>query len=223
MPMKTVVAVYTTNALVENFKELFADIVPDCRLINIVDDSLSEDVAKAGQITGSVARRMLDYYRAAEEAGADIILNTCPSVEHVADIGRRIAKVPIIKIDDAMTAQAVEMGETIGIIATSPIMLSPAVRLTRRQADKADRDVKIITCLATNAFQAMLAGRPDEHDAIILKAAKAIAGQVDIIMLAEGSLAGLADTLTAETGKPVLASPRLAVEAARDMLKGALK
>lgn len=221
--MKTVVAVYTTHILVENIKQLFADIVPDCRLINIIDDSLIDDVANAGQITGSVARRMLDYYRAAEEAGADIILNTCPSVDHVADIGRRIAKVPIIKIDDAMTAQAVEMGETIGIIATSPVMLSPTVRLTRRQAEKADKDVKIIKSFASNAFQAMLAGRPDEHDALILRAAKAIAGQVDVIVLAEGPMAKLVDTLAAETGKPVLASPRLAVEAVRDMLKGALK
>lgn len=221
--MKTVAAVYTTHVLVENIKELFADIVPDCRLINIIDDSLIADVASAGQITGSVARRMLNYYRAAEEAGADIILNTCPSVDQVADIGRRIAKVPIIKIDEAMTAQAVEMGETIGIIATLPVMLGPAVRLTRRQAEKAEKDVTIIKSIASNAFQAMLAGRPDEHDAIILKAAKAIAAQVDVLVLAEGPMARLGETLAAETGRPVLASPRLAVEAVRDMLKGALK
>ncbi len=220
--MKTVAAVYTNHVLVENIKELFADIVPGCRLINIIDDSLIYDIAKAGQITGSVARRMLDYYRAAEEAGADIILNTCPSVGEVADIGRRIAKVPIIKMDDPMTAQAVEMGETIGIIATSPVMLGPTERLTRRQAEKADKDVKIIKSFASNACRAILAGRPDEHDAIIL-AAKAIAEQVDVIVLAEVPMARLVDTLAAETGKPVLASPRLAIEAVRDMLKGALE
>lgn len=221
--MKTVVAVYTNQTLVESIEELFAAIVPECRLINIIDDSLIYDVAKSGQITGSVARRLLDYYRAAEEAGADIIFNTCPSVDQVADIGRRIAKVPIIKIDDAMTAQAVEIGETIGIIATSPVMLGPTVRLTRKQAEKVGKDVKIIKSFASDAYQAILAGRLGEHDAIILKAAKSIAGQVDVIVLAEGAMARLADTLAAETGKPVLASPRLAVEAVRDMLKGALE
>ncbi len=221
--MKTVVAVYTTHDFVENIKILFAEIVPDCRLINIVDDSLIADIAGAGQITGSVARRMLDYFRAAEEAGADIILSTCPSVDYVADIGRRIAKVPIIKIGDAMTARAVESGETIGIIATSPVTLGPTAWLTQTQAEKADKDVKIIKSLAGNAWQAMLAGRRDEHDAIIRREAKAIAGQVDVIVLAEGSLARLGDTLAAETGRPVLAGPRPAVEAVRDMLKGALK
>jgi Asp/Glu/hydantoin racemase len=221
--MKTVAAVYTSTILVEKIKELFVDIIPDCRLINIIDDSLIVDVANAGQITGSVARRTLDYYRAAEEAGADIILNTCPSVDQVADIGRRIAKVPIIEINDAMISRAVEMGKTIGIIATLPVTLNTTVRLAFRQAEKIDKDVTIIKSLANNAFQTMLADRPHEYDAMVLKTAKEIAAQIDTIVLAEGAMARLADTLAAETGKPVLASPRLAVEAVRDMLDVALK
>lgn len=221
--MKTVVAIYTALALVEETKKLFAEIVPDCRLINLVDDSLIPDVMNAGQVTGSVARRLLDYYRAAEEAGADIILNTCSSVGEVADMGRRVAGVPIIKIDDAMTAQAVEMGKTIGVIATVATTLGPTVRLVRSQAQKIDKDIKIVEGLAGSAFQALLAGRPDEHDAILLETAKDLATQVDVIVLAQGSMARMQAKLAAETGKPVLASPRMAVEAVRDMLKGAMQ
>lgn len=221
--MKTVVAIYTALALVEDTKKLFAEIIPDCRLINLVDDSLIPDVMNAGQVTGSVARRLLDYYRAAEEAGADIILNTCSSVGEVADIGRRVASVPIIKIDDAMTAQAVELGKTIGVIATVATTLGPTVRLVRTQAQKLDKDIKIVEGLAGSAFQALLAGRPEEHDAILLQTAKDLAAQVDVIVLAQGSMARMQAKLAAETGKPVLASPRLAVEAVRDMLKGAMQ
>ncbi len=221
--MKTVVAIYTALALVEDTKKLFAEIIPDCRLINLVDDSLIPDVMNAGQVTGSVARRLLDYYRAAEEAGADIILNTCSSVGEVADIGRRVASVPIIKIDDAMTAQAVELGKTIGVIATVATTLGPTVRLVRTQAQKLDKDIKIVEGLAGSAFQALLAGRPEEHDAILLQTAKDLAAQVDVIVLAQGSMARMQAKLAAETGKPVLASPRLAVEALRDMLKGAMQ
>jgi Asp/Glu/hydantoin racemase len=221
--MKTVVAIYTALALVEDTKKLFAEIVPDCRLINIVDDSLIPDVMNAGQVTGSVARRLLDYYRDAEEAGADLILNTCSSVGEVADMGRRVAGVPIIKIDDAMTAKAVEMGKTVGVIATVATTLGPTVRLVRSQAEKIDKEIKIVEGLAGSAFQALLAGRPEEHDAILLQTAKDLAAQVDVIVLAQGSMARMEAKLAAETGKPVLASPRLAVEAVRDVLKGAMQ
>lgn len=221
--MKTVVAIYTALALVEDTKKLFTEIIPDCRLINIVDDSLIPDVMNAGQVTGSIARRLLDYYRAAEEAGADVILNTCSSVGEVADMGRRVAGVPIIKIDDAMTAQAVEMGKTIGVIATVATTLGPTVRLIRSQAQKIDKNIKIVEGLASSALQALLAGRPEEHDAVLLQTAKDLAGKVDVIVLAQGSMARMQAKLAAETGKPVLASPRLAVEAVRDMLKGAMQ
>ena len=47
-------------------KDLFAELLPGVRLINIVDDSLLADVMRAGQIPPAVASRMADYVVAAE-------------------------------------------------------------------------------------------------------------------------------------------------------------
>lgn len=54
-------------------------------------------------------------------------------------------------------------------------------------------------------------GRRDEHDALVTQAALALAARVDRLVLAQASLAHLAQPLAQplaqKTGKPVLASP----------------
>jgi Asp/Glu/hydantoin racemase len=221
--VKTVVAIYTAMAigLMNDVKQMVAAEIPDYRLINIADDSLIADVIKAGKVTPAVTRRLLDYYRAAEEAGADIILNTCSSIGEVVDSARKCAHVPIVKIDDAMTLKAVNMGSRVGVIATLTTTLGPTVRLVQSKAAEIDKDIKVVEGLAEGAFQALMGGNPDEHDALILSTAKTIADKVDVIVLAQGSMARMQEKLQQETGKPVLSSPLLAVQLVREMLKEA--
>ena len=223
--MKTVVAVYTAMAigLMNDIKQLVAEEIPDCRLINIADDCLIQDVIKAGGPTVGVTRRLLAYYHAAEDAGADVILNTCSSIGEVADIGKKCAKVPLVKIDDAMARKGVQMGDRVGVIATLPTTLGPTVRLVQRKADEIGKKVAVVEGLAKGAFEALMAGKAEEHDALILQTAKDIAGQVDVIVLAQGSMAKMQEKLAQATGKPVLSSPKLGVQEVRDILKGAAK
>ena len=221
--MKTVVAIYTAMAvgLMADIKQMVAEEIPDCRLINIADDSLIQDVIKAGGPTINVTRRLLDYYRAAEDAGADVILNTCSSIGEIAEMGRKSAKVPLVKIDDAMALKAVNMGSRVGVIATLPTTLGPTVRLVQSQAKKIDKSVTVVEGLAVGAFEALMSGDAEKHDALILQTAKDIADKVDVIVLAQGSMAKMQDKLAQATGKPVLSSPRLGVQEVRDILKGA--
>ena len=223
--MKTVVAVYTAMAigLMNDIKQLVAEEIPDCRLINIADDCLIQDVIKAGGPTVGVTRRLLAYYQAAEDAGADVILNTCSSIGEVADIGKKCAKVPLVKIDDAMALKGVQMGDRVGVIATLPTTLGPTVRLVQRKADEIGKKVAVVEGLAKGAFEALMSGKAEEHDALILQTAKDIASQVDVIVLAQGSMAKMQEKLAEATGKPVLSSPRLGVQEVRDILKGAAK
>ena len=78
--MKIVVAVHTAMPMVEPTKELFAEHLPEVRLINIVDDSLIQDVIKANEVTPAVEKRLYKYYESSMDAGADVIFNTCSSV-----------------------------------------------------------------------------------------------------------------------------------------------
>ena len=66
-----------------------------------------------------------------------------------------------------------------------------------------------------------MSGDAEKHDALILQTAKDIADKVDVIVLAQGSMAKMQDKLAQATGKQVLSSPRLGVQEVRDILKEA--
>jgi aspartate/glutamate racemase len=219
--MKTVVAIYTGQGLADPLKEVFKELLPDVRLVNIIDDSLIGDVVKAGHVPPAVARRLIQYYHNGEEIGADVILNTCSSVGEVADAARSLIGVPIVKIDEKMAAQAAARYERIAVLATLPSTLEPTMRLIRKHAEAAGRQVTLVNGLAAGAFDALVNGRPEEHDRILLETAQRTAGAADVIVLAQGSMARMEKALAQATGKPVLSSPRLGVEQVKAVLEGA--
>lgn len=216
---KTVVAVYTGQGLADPLKAVFQEVLPDVRLVNIIDDSLIGDVVRAGHIPPSVARRLVNYYHSGEEIGADVILNTCSSVGEVADDAQRLIGVPIVKIDDAMAAKAVEGYGRIAVLATLPSTLEPTMRLIRKHAEKAGRDVTLVNGLAAGAFDALVSGKPEEHDRILLETARRVADEADVLVLAQGSMARMEKALAEAVGKPVLSSPRLGVLRVKELLE----
>src|SRR3954462_15866853 len=104
--MKTVFAIHTGPVLVDVFKKLFPELLPDIRLVNIVDDGLLNDVRAAGRLTPSGTRRIVGYGMLAEASGADAILNGCSSVDEAADVLARTVGIPVVKIDGRMAIEA---------------------------------------------------------------------------------------------------------------------
>ncbi|WNQ13606.1 aspartate/glutamate racemase family protein [Paenibacillus aurantius] len=216
--MRTVVAIYTGQGLADPLKAVFQEVLPGVRLVNIIDDSLIGDINKAGHIPPGVARRLVQYYRHAEEIGADVILNTCSSVGEVADLARSLIGVPIVKIDDTMTAKAAASYDRIAVLATLPSTLEPTMRLVQKQAERAGREVKLVNGLAEGAFAALVSGKPEEHDRLLLETALRTAADADVLVLAQGSMARMEKKLAEATGKPVFSSPRLGVEHVKAVL-----
>lgn len=217
--MQTVAAVHTGVIMVDLMKKLFVELLPEVRVINIVDDSIIAEARTAGKVTPGIVRRMLAYYVAGVDAGADVVLNTCSSVGEVADLGKQMLNVPLIKIDDPMTRKAVESAERIGVLATLPTTLGPTVRLVNTQAGRLGKTVNVVEGLADGAFQALVAGDAAQHDQMIVETARRIAGAVDLVVLAQASMARMETTLADVLGKPVLSSPRLGVLAVKAALE----
>lgn len=216
--MKTVVAVYTGQGLSGPLKTVFTEILPDCRLINIIDDSLIADVVQNKQVTAAVTRRLLRYFETAEEMGADAILNTCSSVGEIVALGRQVVDIPIIRIDEPMAITAVSQHARIGVIATLPSTLEPTLRLLQEQAARFGRDVTIVDGLAAGAYDALVNGSPEQHDQRILDTAMRLKPQVDAFVLAQGSMARMEHDLADATGLPVLSSIRLGIGAVKQAL-----
>jgi Asp/Glu/hydantoin racemase len=216
--VRTVVAVYTGQGLADPLKAVFQELLPDVRLVNIVDDSLIGDVVKAGHIPAGVTKRLTQYYVNGEELGADVIFNTCSSVGEVADEAREKLGIPIVKIDEAMAVKAVAEYDRIAVLATLPSTLEPTLRLISKQAGLAGKEVTLISGLAAGAFDALVGGKPQEHDRILLETAKQVCEAADVLVLAQGSMARMESALSIATGKPVLSSPRLGVEQVKAVL-----
>jgi Asp/Glu/hydantoin racemase len=169
-------------------------------------------VRKIGSVQESHISRMVHMAQAAEAAGADIIFSACSSLGPSMDIARKVVNVRIIKIDDAMTQRAVELGSTIGVMATLPTTLPPTVDLIQQWAADAGKPVIVKKHLCEGAFDVLMGGDREQHDQMVLDGALQLAPQVDLIVLAQASMSRLAPMLSEKTGKVVLSSPRLAAE-----------
>ena len=215
--MKTVVVLHTGPATVQPLKQQFQEILPDVRVVNIMDDSLLNDVMAAGHLTEAVSSRILSYMQQGEKMGAVALLNACSSVGEAASAAMPQIGVPVIKIDDTMTERAITLGRRIGVVATVKTTLEPTVRLIRAKAATAGKEIEITEALAEGAFQALLDGAPERHDEIVKRTIVALADSVDVIVLAQVSMARLVPQL-ADLKVPVMSSPKSGVEAVRDAL-----
>src|SRR5947199_4775481 len=107
----------------------FARLWPDASLMNLLDDSLSADLARDGSLTAGMTDRFLSLGRYVASTRADAILFTCsafgPSIEAVA---RAHAPMPVLKPNEAMIEQAVARAHRIGLLATFPPTLASMPR-----------------------------------------------------------------------------------------------
>lgn len=218
---KTLACIHTSMVFINvetMMNDIFEEVIPDVRRINIVDDSLLADVIAAGRIMPAVTKRMCSYAQAAEEAGADAILSLCSSLGPTVDIARQLVSIPMIKIDDAMTEEAVRLAKRIGVMATASTTLGPTVDLIRSKASAMNKEPQVQPALVEGAFQILMGGDRERHDRMVSEAAQKLANQVDLIVLAQASMTRLVPRLSQETGLRVLSSPRLAIERAKKIL-----
>lgn len=218
---KTLALIHTSMVFINvetMMQDMFAEVMPDVRLINIVDDSLLPDVMAVGRIEDDVQARMTAYVKAAEMTGADAVLSLCSSLGPTIDEPRSQVNIPVIKIDDPMTQTAVDTASRIGVMATVPTTLGPTVDLIKEKAAASNKDVTVESVLVDGAFQQLMDGNKSTHDEMVISAARELAPNVEIIVFAQASMTRLAPIVKETTGLEVLTSPRLAIEYTRQVL-----
>lgn len=216
---KTLGLIHTSATLVPVFQQLTSKALPGVKVFNIVDDSLIGDVIRRGQLTAQTARRVVDHVGSAENAGADYIMVTCSSIGAAVEVSAALTKVPVLRVDQPMADLAVRQGKKVGVIATLPTTLEPTSDLVRRRAAVAGREIELTARLCEGAFDALMGGDPAKHDRMVAEALKELSMRVDVIVLAQASMARVVDALP-EAGKrvPILASPPTAIEYLRSVL-----
>jgi Asp/Glu/hydantoin racemase len=179
---------------------------PTARRMNLLDDSLSADLAAAGVLDAAMHERFQRLARYAVDCGSQAILFTCsafgPCIEAVA---RAHAPLPVLKPNEAMIAEAVAQGGPIGLVASfAPTLQS--------MPPEFPSGTNLRVALADGALDALNAGDTATHDERVAEAAQRLARDgCAVIALAQFSLARARPLVAQRTGLPVLTTVDSAV------------
>jgi Asp/Glu/hydantoin racemase len=176
----------------------------------MVDESLIQQTIAAGNLQKVTVRRLIAMIESASMTGADGVLVTCSSIGPAVSYAARLFPFPVIRVDEAMAEKAVRQGRRIGVLATLRTTLEPTTALLRDKSAAAGLETQIEETLCEGAFQAVIAGDTETHDRAVSQALLALAGKVDLVVLAQASMARVLQQMPPLT-IPVLSSPELAV------------
>jgi len=218
--MPKLVFIHTVPSLVGLFTDLSKELLPgDVELLHIADEVLLKVVLAQGGLSPFIYRRVAENVVAAEEAGADLVQLTCSSISPCAEPARALVSIPVLKIDEPMVDHALTLGERIGVAATAPTTLKPTTDLVYERARLLGKQVTVDSALCEGAYKALFSGDPETHDCIVRGYLKELMQHNEVVLLAQASMARVAGTLPAEDQLvPILSSPRLAMERARDVI-----
>jgi Asp/Glu/hydantoin racemase len=183
---------------------------PECERMNLLDDSLSADLARSPNgLDTAMHNRFIALADYAVSAGANGLLFTCsafgPCIEAVA----RRCSVPVLKPNEAMINEAVKLGRRIGLIATfAPTLQSMPAEFPA--------SVEVLPVLAEGALDALNAADLERHDELIVQAAQSAVMQgAEVIALAQFSMARAEPLMRAAVAQPVITTVGSAVRAMR--------
>ena len=217
--MQKVAIIHTSAVSLEELKGLFKEILPEVEVINIIDDSLLEEVKKNDGLTSAIIGRMCTYVQVAEKLGVDLIFNQCSSVGEAAEIAKKCVSVPLLRVDEAMAEEACALGSKIGVIATVKSTMRPSCNLIKQKAELINKKVEVNEFLVDGALDILMKEKNlVKHNELVLDAIKTAAKTNDVIVLAQGSMTAILPYITG-VDKPVLTSPRLGVLKAKELLK----
>ena len=163
------VLIHTSPVSLDELKSLFHEILPDVEMVNIIDDSLLEEVKRNGSITPQIISRMCSYVQVAKTLKPDIIFNQCSSVGEAFDIARTQAECLTLKIDEPMAEKAVSLGNRIGVVATVASTVKPSSNLIRNTAKKLGREITVTEYLVDGALDMLMRGEKDKHNELVIK------------------------------------------------------
>ena len=187
---------------------------PEAVRMNLLDDSLSADLAASGRgLDAAMHTRFERLAQYAIDAGAQGILYTCSAFGACIEaVARRHADIPVLKPNEAMIDEAAALGGKLGLIATfEPTLQS--------MPPEFPAPVELDLALAAGALDALNRGDTARHDELIALHARALRERgCTRIALAQFSMARARGACEAASGLPVLTTVDSAIARLRARL-----
>jgi aspartate/glutamate racemase len=206
---------HTGAVVIAPVAELVRTHLPGITPINYLDDKIVADLGDPER-AASVPERVAALVEAAADAGAEAVVLTCSSISQLAAPTAKRVGIPVLRIDEAMADEAVRIGARIAVLATLPTTLTPTSVLIRERAELAGVEPVLVSEVVDGAFAAVAGGDRPAHDALVAAAIERLAASVDVVVLAQASMASAADAVSVDV--PVLTSTERGILRLRDTL-----
>ena len=210
--------IHATPVAIDPITEAFTRLWPEARLANLLEDSLSSDLAEAGELTQNLSQRFLKLATYAAEAGADAILFTCSAFGEAIDLCKRSLSIPVLKPNEAMIEAALQRTARITIVATFQPAIASMTEEFLAHAGQLGVDIELDTLVCQEALAELRKGNAERHDALIVDSARSPTNS-ELLCFAQFSMTSAAQQVSQASGLPVLTTPDSAVLKLRDLLK----
>lgn len=219
MAAPRIALIHATPVAIDPIVAAFKRLWPLARTTNLLEDSLSLDLANDGRLTDRMTERFVTLARYARGCGADGILFTCSAFGPAIEAARAALDIPVLKPNEAMLDEALAAGTRIGLIATfEPSLPSLKAELDELAASRGT-DIKVEMRAVPAALAALHDGQPAEHDRLIAAAAAEL-DDCEALILGQFSMASAADAIPPSNKRRVLTSPASAVLRLKQILSG---
>ena len=218
--MKTnprIALIHATPVAIDPICSTFKRLWPQARVTNLLDDSLSADLAAAGELDQSMIDRFCVLARYVESNGADAILFTCSAFGAAIEVARTAVRIPVLKPNEAMMEEAIATGPRIALLATFEPSLPSMKSELEQLAAARNANIRIATKAVPAALTALHSGDDAAHDRQIAAAAEEFS-ECDALLLCQFSMASAAERIPARRGRSVFTSPYSAVARLKQLL-----
>lgn len=209
--------IHATALAIEPINSALTRLWPDAQRMNLLDDSLSTDLARDGQLTDDMTLRFVDLGLYAVATGCNAILFTCSAFGPAIEAAANATGIPTLKPNQAMFEQALAMARPdralkLGLIATFLASIPSMSDELQAMALEQGVVIDLRTLFVPEAMGDLAQGRTGEHHRKIAEASRQMQ-DCDAVMLAQFSMAAAQPAVVQHLKCPVLSSPDCAVQA----------
>lgn len=204
--MSLVGVIHTTRLVIEPVHQSIAAIGQDLQINHVLDEGILRRLATLGRITPEIIDWLTQMVTSTQDIGAELAVVSCSSLSPCVNEVRDRLQIPVLKVDEPMMDYAVHHADRIGLVMTNPTTEAPSQQLFAEVTQKSGRRATLVTELCPGAFAKLSGGDIEGHDAEVVEVIERMSKKVDLIMLAQISIARVRDHLDKSSAARVLSS-----------------
>lgn len=204
--MSLVGAIHTTRLVIEPVHQSIAAAGQDLQINHVLDEGILRRLATLGRITPEITDWLTRMVASSQDIGAELAVVSCSSLSPCVNEVRDRLNIPVLKVDEPMIEYAVRHADRIGLVMTNPTTEAPSQMLFAEVTQRLGCRSRLFPELCPGAFAKLTGGDTEGHDTEVVEVIQSLLEEVDLIMLAQISIARVRQHLDSSSAARVLSS-----------------